>query len=212
MTEKGERNLGLGVMIQMLGGAREETARAVQNALGKRIAYVMLHADILLLMFADGTALRFWDGGQSCCESRWMTSDDVGEFDHYIGATFIGADIAEGGESTDEASGYANETQFLNVRTTRGVIQAVTHNSHNGYYGGFSVEAANDIGALMEVPKPPTRTRKVFVFERHERVEVVAPTPEAAQAIFDDETTTLPLTTRGWQITGSRDEEVPTDA
>lgn len=151
------KQLGIGVIIQMLGGAHEETARAVQNALGKRIAYVMLHEDILLLMFADGTALRFWDGGQSCCESRWMTCDDAPEFDRYIGSTFIGADIAEGGESTDEASSYANETQFLNVRTTKGVIQAVTHNSHNGYYGGFLVQASNDIGTLMEVPKPPKR-------------------------------------------------------
>lgn len=207
------KNLGLGVMIQMLGGAREETARAVQNALGKRIAYVMLHADYLLLVFADATALKFWDGGQSCCESRWMTCDDAPEFDRYIGSTFIGADIVEGGNIGE---GYGeHETQFLNVRTTKGVIQAVTHNEHNGYYGGFSVQASNDIGTLMEVPKPPkrpTRTRRVFIFERQERVEVEAATVEQAQAIFDDDVTQLPYTSGGWKITGSRDEEIPTDA
>ena len=37
--------------------------------------------------------------------------------------------------------GDDHEVAFLGIYTTKGVIVCQTHNEHNGYYGGFSLDA-----------------------------------------------------------------------
>ena len=130
--------LGFGVMINALGGNRE-TVEAVQAAMGKTITALSLTDDQLRFEFEDGSRLRLWDNGQSCCESRYMQTDD--DLPYYIGAKFVGAEVRDGG-STESEYGDAHEIQFLVVTTDRGTFSMASHNEHNGYYGGFWITAS----------------------------------------------------------------------
>jgi hypothetical protein len=130
--------LGFGVMINMLGGNRESVA-AVQAAMGKTITALSLTDDQLRFEFEDGSRLRLWDNGQSCCESRYMQTDD--DLPYYIGAKFVSAEVRDGG-STEDEWGERHEIQFLVVTTDRGTFSMASHNEHNGYYGGFWITAS----------------------------------------------------------------------
>ena len=130
--------LGFGVMINALGGNRE-TVEAVQAAMGKTITALSLTDDQLRFEFEDGSRLRLWDNGQSCCESRYMQTDD--DLPYYIGAKFVSAEVRDGG-STEDEWGERHEIQFLVVTTDRGTFSMASHNEHNGYYGGFWITAS----------------------------------------------------------------------
>lgn len=129
-------NLGIGVMLNMLAG-NEETVTAFRGAIGKRISALTLTDDALAFSFDDGTGLILRDDGQSCCESRYMRTDD--ELQNYIGATLVGAEIRDAPSIPDEYGEH--EVQFLVVKTSNGQFIMSSHNEHNGYYGGFSIVA-----------------------------------------------------------------------
>lgn len=93
--------------------------------------------DKLCVYTTDGMVREFKDDGQCCCEDRYMTCNEEG-LDYFIGATYLGYDISDFTQE-DDVEGYINEAQLLNIRTDRGVFTVVTHNEHNGYYGGFNV-------------------------------------------------------------------------
>lgn len=129
--------IGLGVMIQSLGG-NAETVSAVTGSIGKTIARVWLEDETLKFEFSDGTKMNVWDGGQSCCESRYMvTADDLSE---YAGAILMDMELKDAPEVEDEYGSH--EVQFLDVKTDKGVFQMASHNEHNGYYGGFWIQAS----------------------------------------------------------------------
>lgn len=138
-------NLGMGVMLKMLsdyGGSRE----ACLACIGKKIAAVSLDTeDTLRIAFEDGSTLRLSDGGQSCCERRYMTCED--DLPYFVGAVLVNVEVREADEKTgnNERDG-CEDIEFLLVTTDRGVISCTNHNDHNGYYGGFSV------GATLESP------------------------------------------------------------
>ena len=102
--------LGFGVMINWLGG-NKETMEALKEASGKRIEGLVLEDDVLRFSFSDGTGLKMWDDGQSCCEHRYMvTDDDLSEFE---GAVFVSAEIREGPKMEDEYEVSAHKIQFF---------------------------------------------------------------------------------------------------
>ena len=128
--------LGLGVMINSLGD-NEETVNAVKSALGKTIETVKLEDNELLFKFTDGTGLKMFDDGQSCCENRYMaTADDLTE---YANTTLLDFELKTAPNMEDEYGDH--EVQFLDVKTSNGVFQMANHNEHNGYYGGFWIVA-----------------------------------------------------------------------
>jgi hypothetical protein len=127
---------GFGVMVGRLAGNRE-TVEAFQAAVGKTIAALSLgEDDALHFRFDDGTGIRMFDDGQSCCESRYMRTDD--DLSHYVGAKLVGAETASAPSQTGEY-GEEHEVQFLKVQTDRGTFTMASHNEHNGYYGGFLI-------------------------------------------------------------------------
>lgn len=133
-------HLGLGVMINMLGG-NEESVKAFKAAVGKTIQALTLGEDEALhFTFTDGSQMKLFDDGQSCCESRYMRTDD--ELKDYIGAQLTGAEIKEA--PSIPCDGDEHEVQFLEVQTSKGVFTMSSHNEHNGYYGGFSIRAATE--------------------------------------------------------------------
>lgn len=132
-----ENNLGLGVMLGMLGG-NEETVNSIKSSLGKIIKRVYLADDKLLFEFEDGTKLQLWDDGQSCCESRYMVTAD--ELTDFCGAKLLDFELKDAPDVEDKYGSH--EVQFLDVKTDNGVFQLANHNEHNGYYGGFYVRAS----------------------------------------------------------------------
>ena len=141
-------NLGLGVMIQMLGG-NKESVECFRAAIGKTIAGIEISqsddgwhsgADTLAFTFDDGSRIGIRDEGQSCCEHRYMHTDD--ELSDFVGAELLGAEI-RGGDSESGEYGDCKDSQFLVVQTSLGEFTVVNYNEHNGYYGGFWVVAVD---------------------------------------------------------------------
>lgn len=132
------KNLGLGVILNSLYQTTD-SADAFAGAIGKTIADLTLgNDDALHFVFSDGSKLKLFDDGQSCCESRYMRTDD--ELSDYVGAKLLGAEIKEA--PNIDAEYERHEVEFLEVKTDKGVFTMASHNEHNGYYGGFSISAA----------------------------------------------------------------------
>jgi len=131
-------NLGMGVMIRMLLGDDTESATTYRGAIGKTISEIVLSPDgkLLTIRFTDGTGVCFLDDGQSCCEHRYMTTDD--KLDDFVGATFTAARIASAADRPD-GDDNVHEVQFLHIDTSKGTFTVESHNEHNGYYGGFAL-------------------------------------------------------------------------
>lgn len=130
------KHLGMGVMLNILGG-NKETVESINQSLGKEIEKVELIDDALIFSFKDKTIMKVWDDGQSCCETRYMTTDD--DLRYYCGSIFTDIEIADAPSIADEWGEH--EVQFLKVTTSKGVFTMETHNEHNGYYAGFSISA-----------------------------------------------------------------------
>ena len=138
--------LGVGVMIQMLSG-NEDSVKAFQSAIGKTIASVVVYQqgsrlgpdpDELRIAFTDGTGVALYDNGQSCCESRYMHTDD--DLKSYVGAVLLDGEIREAPSVSENPCDY-HDVEFLDIKTSVGVLTVSNHNEHNGYYGGFAVRA-----------------------------------------------------------------------
>lgn len=131
--------LGMGVMLGMIYG-NADSVNAFKSSMGKTIAALSLgDDDALHFEFSDGTKMCLFDDGQSCCESRYMRTDD--DLTHFIGATLVDAEIKDAPNVEDDEYGE-HEVQFLEVKTSKGCFTMASHNEHNGYYGGFSIRAA----------------------------------------------------------------------
>ena len=119
----------------------------IKNYIDKTIAEVDLNnydeVEYLQIKFTDGTGIQISDNGQYCCEYRYMHTDD--ELDYYVGSTFTGVELSDGPELEEEKDGDItyHDQQFLKVSTNKGVFTIVTHNKHNGNYGGFNIEVSS---------------------------------------------------------------------
>ena len=133
--------IGINVLLRRMYGG-DESVQAYTNALNKPLTRLWLgEDDALHLRFADGTGLRFRDEGQNCCEHRYMRTDD--DLSHFVGATFTGAELKPVTTVPTESEwGSEHEVQFLEIHTDRGSFTMASHNEHNGYYGGFSLEVS----------------------------------------------------------------------
>lgn len=135
---------GLGVMIHYLSGGSEH---APSEYAGRLITGAELKDDKLRLAFADGTQIAIFDDGQSCCESRYMRTDD--DVRSLIGHRLRDIEIKEGPDEEGEY-GEMHEVCFLEVSTDGGFITLSNHNEHNGYYGGFGLTITEE----KAPPKP----------------------------------------------------------
>lgn len=123
-------SLGIGAMLHMLGGGSKHSA---DKYYGKTIEKATFQDDALLLKFSDGITIKISDGGQSCCEHRYMTTDDIVSF--LDGKVLTGIEIKDGPNAEDSYGDH--EIQFMEVSTPIGSITFCSHNEHNGYYGGI---------------------------------------------------------------------------
>jgi hypothetical protein len=104
---------------------------------GKQIASISISDDTACVFkFTDGSAATISDEGQSCCESRWMTCDD--DLEVHKDAILKGIEILESDDEPVDDNSECTEIVFLRIDTSAGSFRLCMHNSHNGYYGGFS--------------------------------------------------------------------------
>lgn len=142
---------GITVMLNMLAG-RDRGLDVFERALGKTLAEVRLDEDAgpdgaLVFRFEDGSGMALRDEGRSCCESRYMVCED--DLSYYRGAKLQNVVVKDAPDEEDEY-GNRHEVQFLEVVTDKGSFTVATHNSHNGYYGGFWIRAVELPGAQGE--------------------------------------------------------------
>lgn len=122
------------------GASVSEAARAINRALSQPIVSLAIDDDAnrgdgaLVICVADGSTVQISDEGRSCCEWRYITTDD--DLAAFVGATIVEIEC-RAGEEVDTDFG-TTETAFVIVTTTAGAFTLVTHNEHNGYYGGFT--------------------------------------------------------------------------
>ena len=140
--------LGLGVMLRQLGG-NAETVDSYHKAMGKTIKHIELSPppdgskkwdddgqDTLKVTFDDDSMLTVYDAGQSCCEHRYMRTDD--KFEDFVGAQLVSMELKQAPSIEEEYE--THEVQFLELMTSKGALTMASHNEHNGYYGGFAIE------------------------------------------------------------------------
>lgn len=138
--------MGVGTILAHLGG-NEESAKAAAAVLGKTISAIAIldEEKTLEICFRDGSRLHLTDEGQSCCEHRYMRSDD--DFASILGATLVSLEVEAGGEAVNEKEAarieYAEvvESEFLRIITDKATVTVVNYVDHNGYYGGFAIRA-----------------------------------------------------------------------
>ena len=129
---------GMGVMINEIIDALEPREETPISFLNKEIISLKMTPDgdgELQIEFSDGVKIAIYDDGRSCCESRYMMTDD--KLEDFVGAKLLDMAVLNGPEINDSEWGDVHETQFLIISTSKGRFTMVTHNEHNGYYGGF---------------------------------------------------------------------------
>jgi hypothetical protein len=120
-------------MLHLLGGRSEHSA---SEYVGRTIVSATLADERLTLTFTDGARIAIFDDGQSCCESRYVTTDD--DIASLVGRKLVRIEAKDGPETEDEYGG-AHESCFVEIGTDDGFITLTNHNEHNGYYGGFGL-------------------------------------------------------------------------
>lgn len=134
---------GIGAMIYYLNGGSKHSA---DQYYGQKIMRAEITEDRLRLgLSPSGKTIDLWDDGQSCCESRYMRTDD--DVKSLIGHTLVRMEAKPGPDEEGEY-GDCHEQVFVEVATDDGFITIANHNEHNGYYGGF--------GLTITEATPPT--------------------------------------------------------
>ena len=117
----------------------EVSNEAISRCLGKEIRCVDLdeRTNEIRIWFYDGPVLVIRDAGQSCCEHRYISTDDC--VDEIYG-DLISIDTVPV-ETVERGSFDVQECVFLKLVTNNGTSTFKCYNLHNGYYGGFDIEA-----------------------------------------------------------------------
>lgn len=125
--------LGIGAMLHLLGGGSEHNP---EEFYGRTITRAEIKDNNLEIDFESHPGISIWDNGQSCCEERYMSTDD--DLNSLVGHKLVRIEAKDGPTSVGEY-GDEHEQVFVEVGTDIGFITIVNHNEHNGYYGGFGL-------------------------------------------------------------------------
>lgn len=128
---------GLGVLIaRMVGWGHTADQATIDAIIGATIESLDVDGSELTIVFENGYKLVILDNGQSCCEHRYMNTDD--DLGYHIGAELVDIRVEDGPEVENEYE--YKECAFLIVDTTKGSFTVANYNEHNGYYGGFAIQ------------------------------------------------------------------------
>jgi len=109
----------------------------IEKYINKKIKLAEFVNDEIIITFDDDVKIKIIDDGQSCCESRYMTTDD--DVSWLNGKIFTGIEIKDAPD-IDNNDYNVHEIQFLEINTNEGSVTFATHNKHNGNYGGFNIK------------------------------------------------------------------------
>jgi len=134
--------LGIGAMLHYLSGG---SANDPTKYAGRKIVDAKFDAEDnkdhggLILTFEDGVTIHIWDNGQSCCESRYITTDDDPK--GLVGQVLLAIETRPAPEAKPNTEySDVHEAVFIDVKTDLGVgVTLCCHVDHNGYYGGFGL-------------------------------------------------------------------------
>ena len=112
-----------------------------EKYIGRVIVGAVLENDELSLEFSGGDTLVIGDDAQDCCETRYMTTDD--NVSSLVGCRIVHIASKDGPVEEDDY-GDVHETCFVEIQTNKGLVTLITHNEHNGYYGGFDLSIRED--------------------------------------------------------------------
>lgn len=108
----------------------------IRKAQGKVIDIIEFTDKKVIIKFEDKTKITIFDDGQSCCEYRYLTTDD--NVISLCGAKFHSVNIKDATQT--KLNGGLHEIQFLEIQTfDKGSITFAAHNENNGYYCGFNM-------------------------------------------------------------------------
>lgn len=124
-------NDGLGTMLHHLSGGSPKSA---SDYYGREIKSAELKDNEIKIVFSDGVKIKIWDDAQSCCESRYMQTDD--KLSELVGQKLVAVNVKDT-EAKDD--GEVREICFLEIQGNKSSVTVSTHNDHNGYYGGFGL-------------------------------------------------------------------------
>ncbi len=124
--------IGVGAMLHYLLGGSKHSA---SEFYGRTICGAEIIDNRLRLKLDGGQQIEIWDDGQSCCESRWMSTDD--NLQTLIGHKLTRIEAKDAPDLSDEYG--THEQVFVEVGTDKGFVTLANHNEHNGYYGGFGL-------------------------------------------------------------------------
>lgn len=127
--------LGISAMLHQLTGDREAAEAFIRGQNQQIRALSIVEETDLVFEFENGYKMKIFDAGQSCCEHRYMRSDD--DLSHFVGATLLDIEIRDGGSQEEEYE--CKDCEFLIVKTSKGEFTVQNYNEHNGYYGGFAI-------------------------------------------------------------------------
>lgn len=126
-------------LLDLMGGGVEAAAAdTIDACVGETVVEATIIDNALRLELASERTLIIRDSGQSCCETRYMSTDD--DLASVRGGKLLSVSVRDGGGAGGEARGD-HDVQFLKITTDVGEITVVNHNEHNGYYGGFVISA-----------------------------------------------------------------------
>jgi hypothetical protein len=107
----------------------------LKDSVNKVIKDIQIGDSSFVITFEDDTNIEFFDDNQSCCEKRYMNTDDT--LIDMVGGKLIAAAVVSGGEF--DKDGDTQECAFLIITTTKGMFTIANYNEHNGYYGGINI-------------------------------------------------------------------------
>ena len=109
---------------------------------GQKILSASINDNRLKLALSNGKNIEIWDDGQSCCEVRYIqTDDDVSDL---VGNVLTRIKTKEAPNVSDEDT-EVHEIVFVEIGTDKSSITLVSHNEHNGYYGGFDLTITESV-------------------------------------------------------------------
>lgn len=114
---------------------------------GLSILKIELEDSTITIRLERGAVLTLRDEGQSCCEDRYITTDD--DIEDLANHKLLSVEVVDG-PGAEEQDYVTHEVQFLNINTSQRTIQFAAHNVHNGYYGGFRIRARAKLPTLPE--------------------------------------------------------------
>lgn len=106
---------------------------------GAEILSACLLNNTLWLRLREGR-LAIWDDAQQCCEQRFLQTDDD-DLQSLVGQTLLRIEARPMSTEETEAGDF-HQAVAVEIGTDKGFITLVTHNIHNGYYGGFELRVA----------------------------------------------------------------------